>query len=89
MRRAQSDTLALRRLMVVEVDRNPAFGRYYQAEKTLDIHRARIRYWWIKYYFSGFHDCSVGGPREQGTFKVWEYPLVAECIISFLQVYHF
>jgi hypothetical protein len=62
------------------------FGKYYRSEKALGLHRARIRYWFIKFHDpENFHPGDHGGRKNQGTFKTWEFPFVVESVCLFFK----
>ncbi len=57
------------------IEEQGAFGAYSRVEDELDIHRALVRYWFIKNYDPIFHNKGVGGYRYS-RFQPWEKPVV-------------
>jgi transposase len=71
-----------RRLIVDLVQEDLSYGKYSRVEKELNIHRAKVRYWWKKYNEIDFHNLPHGGPKNQ-VFKPWEIDTVCSYVIYF------
>ncbi len=62
------------------------YGAYSRTEKDLNIHRAAIRYWFLKSLDPTFHNKGAGGSRKS-TFELWETAVVREYVIEFFKAF--
>jgi hypothetical protein len=62
----------------------PKIGSFYGVEKAeeddgIHVHRASVRYWYLKSGDPNFHADSVGG-RRNFCFAKWEFPVCTNVV---------
>ncbi len=75
-----------RNRLVSRVGEDEGYGCYYRVEQDLDVHRASVRYWWLKSQDPTFHANSCGGKRH-GVFEDWEKIAVKQYVVEFLTAF--
>lgn len=72
------------------VEEDSSFGCYYRVEKDLEIHRATVRYWYLKKKRERedpVHEGARCGGYRFSTVKIWERASVRQYIIEFLTAF--
>jgi hypothetical protein len=76
-----------RQRYVSKVREDSTFGCYSRVERELNVHRATIRYWFLKRSENQCHESGSCGGRRSGTFEILENPVVQQYMIEFLTAF--
>lgn len=77
-----------RQRYVSKVREDETYGCYSRVERNLEVPRATIRYWFLKWLENQTtHETRSCGGRRFGTFEILEKPVVHQYLIEFLTAY--